>query len=211
MAAILFNSLHPHLCSNPCFLQFHPNTSLFSYTNISSSLSPNPPKNPKPNHPPNPLPLPSTANNSNVSVSIGSISPSADAVIKVPTAPWMKGPLLLQSDEVIDLSKSNAKKSFRKGKLGNSDDKELIEKESGVRGKKAMNKIVESIEKLQKTKNSNVPQKKSTEFQFGDYMERNEEKEDLRTRGKMPWEKDDRIVFRRTKKEKDDIGCGIDS
>lgn len=32
---------------------------------------------------------------------------SNSAKIKMPTAPWIKGPLLLQPDEVLDLSKTH--------------------------------------------------------------------------------------------------------
>lgn len=113
----------------------------------------------------------------------------------------MKGPLLLQPHELLDLSNpNNAQKNFNKGEVEQSDDA-FTRRESGVRGKKAMGKIVQNIEKLHKRQSSaGTTEMGSLEFEGS--LERLKEEGDLRTRGRMPWEKDERIVFRRRKKEK---------
>ena len=116
----------------------------------------------------------------------------------------MKGPLLLQPHEIIDLSKPNTNKSFNNPRVEKSD-KALTEK-VGIRGKRAVDKIVRSIEKLKKNDLSEETQMGSDEFGFGECLEELGEDgssgERVR-RERMPWEKDEeRFVFRRMKKEK---------
>ncbi|KAH9675708.1 chloroplastic group IIA intron splicing facilitator CRS1 [Citrus sinensis] len=118
----------------------------------------------------------------------------------MPTAPWMRSPIVLQPDEIIKPSKPKTKKSFKKT------DKGLTAKESGVRGKQAMKKIIENIEKLQKDQILDETQKKVMEkFEFKGCFEENvSHEEDLRGGfgGKVPWLREDRFVFRRMKKER---------
>ncbi|KAH9675706.1 chloroplastic group IIA intron splicing facilitator CRS1 [Citrus sinensis] len=127
------------------------------------------------------------------------LSPNAP-IKKMPTAPWMRSPIVLQPDEIIKPSKPKTKKSFKKT------DKGLTAKESGVRGKQAMKKIIENIEKLQKDQILDETQKKVMEkFEFKGCFEENvSHEEDLRGGfgGKVPWLREDRFVFRRMKKER---------
>lgn len=118
----------------------------------------------------------------------------------MPTAPWMRSPIVLQPDEIIKPSKLKTKKGFQKT------DKGLTAKESGVRGKQAMKKIIENIEKLQKDQILNESRKKDTDkFEFRGCFEENGRNEmDLRFGfgGKVPWLREERFVFRRMKKER---------
>lgn len=127
------------------------------------------------------------------------LSPNAP-IKKMPTAPWMRSPIVLQPDEIIKPSKPKTKKSFKKT------DKGLTAKESGVRGKQAMKKIIENIEKLQKDQILDETQKKDMEkFEFrGCFEENGSDEEDLRGGfgGKVPWLREERFVFRRMKKER---------
>jgi hypothetical protein len=118
----------------------------------------------------------------------------------MPAAPWMQGPLLLQPHEVLDLSKpNNDKKSFNSAKVEKAD-KALTEK-VGVRGTRAVNKIVRSIGRLRKGESSDETQKDSGEFGFGDCLEQLGEDKGTRNGRKMPWESNEGFIFRR-KKEK---------
>ncbi|GAB4827888.1 hypothetical protein Ancab_034772 [Ancistrocladus abbreviatus] len=123
------------------------------------------------------------------------------AGIKMPTAPWMKGPLLLQPNEVLDLSKPIKKKKIVNGEAGKSY-RLLTDKVSGGRGKKAMKLVIESIEKLKESNNSNGTQKMYGEFQDGSSLGDIERDGSVKCGRKMPWMKDERLVVRRMKKEK---------
>nr|POE58216.1 chloroplastic group iia intron splicing facilitator crs1, chloroplastic [Quercus suber] len=115
----------------------------------------------------------------------------------------MKGPLLLQPHEVLDLSKLHTKKSSNNERVEKSD-KALTEK-VGVRGKRAVGKIVRQIEKLQKNDLSEETQMGSGEFGLEVCLEGLGEdgSSGERVIEKMPWEKDvEKLVFRRMKKEK---------
>lgn len=113
----------------------------------------------------------------------------------------MKGPLLLQPNEVLDLSKARPKKVA--GSAGaEKPDRSLTEKVSGGRGAKAMKKIMQSIVKLQETHTSDETQENTEEFEFGVSLEGIGGDENSRIGGKMPWLKTEKVVFRRTKKEK---------
>ncbi|XP_059449206.1 chloroplastic group IIA intron splicing facilitator CRS1, chloroplastic isoform X2 [Corylus avellana] len=164
-----------------------------SYLIISSSLNPKPPRTPK--HTPTPT------NPTEFSVSVKQPLSQSDAAIKMPAAPWMQGPLLLQPHEVLDLSKpNNDKKNFNNAKVEKAD-KALTEK-VGVRGTRAVNKIVRSIGRLRKSESSDETQKDSGEFGFGDCLEQLGEDKGTRNGWKMPWESNEGFIFRRTKKEK---------
>ncbi|KAK9272489.1 hypothetical protein L1049_002862 [Liquidambar formosana] len=119
----------------------------------------------------------------------------------MPTAPWMKGPLLLQPNEVLDISKPSTKKSSSNGGHKKSDCA-LTDKVSGRRGKKAMQKIVESIEKLQLTHNSEDTHERIKEFEFEPPLGEVIGDGNSKIGSRMPWVREERIVFRGMKKEK---------
>lgn len=123
----------------------------------------------------------------------------------MPTAPWMKGPLLLQPNEVLHLRKSGDKNRSSTVKDQEKSDRALTGKESGVRGKKAMKKIIQNVEKLKESRDvEETEEGNREEFEFGDCLRQIEgadQKDDFG--GRMPWSReDDRVVFRRLKKEK---------
>ncbi|CAL0308274.1 unnamed protein product [Lupinus luteus] len=180
---MLFLSLHPH------------HVSLHSSIHISLSLSPNNNNNINLNHP--------------ISLPISKDSTSTVAPIKAPTPPWMKGPLLLQPHDILDFSKTHKRFNTRhvadeeKQKLS---DKALIGKE--VRGKKALKRIAQKLEKLHNTEKTQLGTEKVDNFE--EYLEKLNENDDdsssngrrRRSRERMPWERDEKIVFLRMKKEK---------
>lgn len=149
---------------------------------------------------PRPISITATTNHSDHSNTSAPIS-RADGAIKMPTAPWMKGPLLLKPNEVLDLSKARPKKVA--GSAGTEKpDRSLTEKVSGGRGRIAMKKIIQGIVKLQETQNSDEAQENSEEFAFGVSLEGIRGDENSRVGGKIPWLKTEKVVFRRMKKEK---------
>lgn len=122
----------------------------------------------------------------------------------MPTAPWMKGPLLLEPDEVLNPSQPT---NTRKPLGSHKQDGFLTEKISGRMGKKAMKKVVESIEKLQGGSiDLGGAQKNMGGFGGGFSMGRLEGGDcggGSKFGRKMPWERaEDRAVFRRVKREK---------
>ncbi|KAL6324824.1 hypothetical protein AAG906_018351 [Vitis piasezkii] len=127
-----------------------------------------------------------TTNHPDHSISSQPVS-GTDAAIKMPTAPWMKGPLLL-SPMKSWTSQSKTKKVA--GSAGaEKPDRSLTEK------------IMQSIVKLQETHTSDETQENTEEFEFGVSLEGIGEMR-IRESGKMPWLKTEKVVFRRTKKEK---------
>jgi RNA-binding protein YhbY len=109
----------------------------------------------------------------------------------------MKGPLLLRPDEILDTKKRNKPRKVEEKTF-----KALNRRESGVRGKKAMKKIVRNVEKLDEDSDSEETQMDDlSEFE---YLGRIEEKVESKDRfgGKMPWEREEeRFILRRMKKE----------
>ncbi|XP_011021270.1 PREDICTED: chloroplastic group IIA intron splicing facilitator CRS1, chloroplastic [Populus euphratica] len=92
-------------------------------------------------------------NNKELAVLTNPISQSnATTNVKVPTPPWIKGPLVLQPHELLNLTNPKNKKPIKNDKI-EKDDKALTAKESGVRGNKAMIQIVKSVERLQRDEN----------------------------------------------------------
>ncbi|CAO2817228.1 unnamed protein product [Amaranthus hypochondriacus] len=133
-------------------------------------------------------------------------SNSGKNMIKMPTAPWMKAPIFLPSDEVLDLSKPNLRKKKTSIVKSNKDYKSLTEKISGRMGKKVVKKIVQRIERLQlgnnlvdTQKNWDDTQKIMGVFRSGFLSD---DEMESKFRRKMPWEKEEKLVFRRMKKEK---------
>ena len=169
---MFFLSLHPHLSPNT-------STCSYSYTHISSSLLQN--NNNNYQHHPTSLSIPKDPNNSDSDASI--------IKVKAPTPPWMKGPLLLQPHELLDLSKPNKRLSKRHVEESERADKALIGKE--VKGKKAMKRISKKVERLRKSHNSDETQMGSSAKveNFGGYLEKSEENDDgVRSKERMPWE-----------------------
>ncbi|KAK8688805.1 hypothetical protein V6N13_087545 [Hibiscus sabdariffa] len=169
-------------------------TVLNSLIPLSSSFNPdkNPSKTQKGNH--------SFNKNSKFSVPKNHDN---DGPVKMPTAPWMKGPLLLQPDEVLNASKPTTGKSSNTN--SKTPEKALFGKERGVRGKKVMKKIVRNVEKLQGNEVLEETQiGESEEFEIGNWFEEiGSERDVKRFDRKTPWmREEEELVFRRMKKEK---------
>lgn len=126
----------------------------------------------------------------------------------MPTAPWMKGPLLLPQGEVLHLSNPTTKPKDKKKKNGTSRDPDrfLTQKVPGRMGKKAGKEIAENIEKLRKDSDSDLDQPSSGQIGSGLFSEQLVGIGDVsveRARRRLPWVSEEReMVFRRTKKEK---------
>ncbi|WCJ25346.1 CRM-domain containing factor CFM3B chloroplastic [Euphorbia peplus] len=125
---------------------------------------------------------------------------NSNPTIKIPTPPWMKGPLLLQPHELLNLtkptSKTPSKTPFEKT------DKPLTDKESGVRGKKAMISIVKHIEMLQESENSFDGLGKKEEFDIGGSLRKLGGDGGESLGKKLPWEKEEKFVYPKVKKVK---------
>ncbi|QCE12930.1 RNA-binding [Vigna unguiculata] len=155
--------------------RFSPNTDSYSHIHISSSL------------------LPSSNNSHNH-------QPPSQVPIKAPTPPWMKGPLLLQPNELVDLSKPKTKKfKLERQELS---DKDLMGKEA--RGKRVMKKIVKKVEKLRSSYNSAEALIGSPNVEsLGGVLESLKENEEVSsTKGRMPWENDSKFVYEKIKRKK---------
>lgn len=117
----------------------------------------------------------------------------------------MKGPLVLEPNQVIDFTKPK----HRKKHSDNIDQKSatlLTKKVSGGRGKQAMKKILYSIDNLEELDDT---QKNLEEIEFdlelgklGDGNGDDGGGDKRWVRRKLPWERTARVVFRRMKKEK---------
>ncbi|VVB14706.1 unnamed protein product [Arabis nemorensis] len=120
----------------------------------------------------------------------------SDTPIKVPTAPWMKAPLLLRPDEVLD-------KRIKRRNVEEKTFKALNRRESGVRGSKAMKKIVRNVEKLDENSDS-VETQMDNPGEFESLGRIAAEIEPvMRFGGKMPWDREEeKFILRRTKKER---------
>jgi len=154
--------------------RFSPNTDSYSHIHISSSL------------------LPSSNSHNH--------QPPSQVPIKAPTPPWMKGPLLLQPNELVDLSKPKTKKfKLERQELS---DKDLMGKEA--RGKRVMKKIVKKVEKLRSSHNSAEALIGSPNVEsLGGVLESLKENEEVRsTKGRMPWENDSKFVYEKIKRKK---------
>ncbi|XP_010922095.1 chloroplastic group IIA intron splicing facilitator CRS1, chloroplastic isoform X2 [Elaeis guineensis] len=131
--------------------------------------------------------------------------PLAGAV-KMPTAPWMRGPLLLPADQLLDLSNPRKKKPPGDGDDDDDHparDRSLTDKVRGGRNRQAMRGIIRSITKLREIhpmeeEENAIGEAESPEFSvplnIGD-------DEGRRQAGRSPWmgvEK--KLVFRREKK-----------
>ncbi|KAJ6369682.1 hypothetical protein OIU76_028018 [Salix suchowensis] len=148
------------MASSALFLNF-----FSSYTPITSSLNPTTKKNGNTTLNNAKITTPSFvfANNNTKELAVltNPISQSdATSNVKVPAPPWNKGPLILQPHELLNLTNPVNKKPIKNDKIG-KDDKALTAKESGVRGNKAMIRIVKCVERLQKDENLKDTQENS--------------------------------------------------
>lgn len=92
------------------------------------------------------------------------VSPISTSMLKAPTAPWMKGPLLVEPNQVLDLSKTKTKKRATFGKTEAPD--KFLRKVGAGRGKREMKKIFRGIEKLQHRRNSGEVQRGPEKVKF---------------------------------------------
>ncbi|XP_038684037.1 chloroplastic group IIA intron splicing facilitator CRS1, chloroplastic [Tripterygium wilfordii] len=167
-----------------------------SYSTILSSLGSSKNSPISDNAKPATLITSSTSNGTEITASPEPIAPS-NALIKMPTAPWMKGSLLLRTDQVLDFSKPKTKKRSDTEKS----DRTLNAKEVG--GKKAVKKIVGSIENLHQNQSSEDTQMGFNGLKIGDCFGKLEEGYgDSRLDKRLPWVRDGRLVIRRMKKDK---------
>ncbi|XP_062107403.1 chloroplastic group IIA intron splicing facilitator CRS1, chloroplastic [Humulus lupulus] len=208
MPAILFFYPSPSSSSllNSPYLSYNSSSTPYSHSCllISSSFNPKPHHNSKhTNYASHSTSLNSTQPNSNSTsdsqLPLEPISRSdAASSIKMPTAPWMHGSLLVEPHEVVNLSKpSNGKRAKAEKSRG-----ELTDKLVGRRGKNAIKKISRKIQKLGEKVDIEETQRGSEELGIGDYLTRLDEAGDSKMRGKVPWERDESFVFRRMKKDK---------
>lgn len=130
-------------------------------------------------------------------------------LVRMPTAPWMRGPLLVPPREVLDLSRPRSRNRGSGDRKPEKSDRALLDRASGVRGNKAVRKIVQSIEKLAGRSEAGGGGDESGEVEFGLCLEplKAEERKEGGARsgfgGKMPWVREgEKAVFGRAKAEK---------
>ncbi|CAN8236241.1 unnamed protein product [Cochlearia groenlandica] len=151
----------------------------------------------------NPNQTPSNAAKTNKSDKFNENPSLSDAAIKVHTAPWMKGPLLLRPDEILDTSNRRNEKTITKqiAKEEEKTFKALNRRESGVRGSKAMKRIVRNVEKLEYEEET--IDSEETQIDYPNEFKPLERFEEKRFGGRMPWEREEeRFILRRKKKKK---------
>lgn len=121
----------------------------------------------------------------------------------MPTAPWMKGPLLLEPNQILDLSKSRKSRKVNNDQEKNPNSS-LTDRVSGGRNKKTMKRVFQGIGKLQESPNlecvesQKSPEKLKLDLLMGEFQE----DERLGLARRMPWESEEKMVFRRMKKVK---------
>ncbi|KAJ6735014.1 CHLOROPLASTIC GROUP IIA INTRON SPLICING FACILITATOR CRS1 CHLOROPLASTIC [Salix purpurea] len=205
------------MASSALFLNF-----FSSYTPITSSLNPTTKKNGNTTLNNAKITTPSFvfANNNTKELAVlTNPIPQSDATsnVKVPAPPWNKGPLILQPHELLNLTNPVNQKPIKNDKIG-KDDKALTAKESGVRGNKAMIRIVKSVERLQKDENLKDTQENSERgenqklkeapescggFEIGEGLKQLNGDRVLGFREKkLPWVREERVGNWRLKKEK---------
>ncbi|CAH1437311.1 unnamed protein product [Lactuca virosa] len=122
------------------------------------------------------------------------------------TAPWMKGPLVLEPNQVIDYSKPKTRKKSSDNKNEKAE-KLLTHKVRGGRGKHAMKKILYSIDILEEENQELEDTQKNLapidfDLSLGKLDEDSDGGDKRLFRRKLPWERVERMVFRRTKRVK---------
>ncbi|KAL8161156.1 hypothetical protein V2J09_012645 [Rumex salicifolius] len=124
--------------------------------------------------------------------------------IKMPTAPWMKGPLLLTPGEVLHLSNPTTKPP--KKNSSRDPDRFLTQKVPGRMGKKAAKEISNNIEKLHRDSDSEQDQPIPGKIGSGLFIKQVAGDWDTsmeRARRRLPWVSEDKeMVFLRSKTEK---------
>nr|GMD51977.1 chloroplastic group IIA intron splicing facilitator CRS1, chloroplastic isoform X1 [Ipomoea batatas] len=140
----------------------------------------------------------------------------SNSAIKAPTAPWMKGPLLVEPNQVLRFSKPRRRRKDSTFIENETPDKALTSKVSGGRGKKAMNKIFHRIEKLQETvdlEEESWETEEKEKFKFTPGALWGDKDSDLEEIGeglkfgkgirRMPWQREEEgIVIKRINTEK---------
>ncbi|KAD7479281.1 hypothetical protein E3N88_02417 [Mikania micrantha] len=136
-------------------------------------------------------------------------NPTTNSATK--SAPWMNTPLVLEPNQVVDFSKPKNRKKSPDNNHQN-DGKTFIQKVSGGRGKHAMKKILHSIDNLEQESQDlqdtqkNMKQHIEFNLSFDTLGEDDDDDDDGRNkkwvRRKLPWEREERMVFRRMKREK---------
>ncbi|XP_072990605.1 chloroplastic group IIA intron splicing facilitator CRS1, chloroplastic isoform X1 [Typha latifolia] len=131
----------------------------------------------------------------------------SSGAVKMPTPPWMRGPLLLPPDQVLDLSDPKKKSTLDDAAADDEWDSSLTAKVRGGRGRRAMLGIIRTVKSLQETnplepehcyEKDGINDHEVFEFMSeveldGDGMQR-----------KAPWVAAERkMVFRREKKERE--------
>ncbi|CAM8909172.1 unnamed protein product [Rhodiola kirilowii] len=101
--------------------------------------------------------------------------PSSNALLKMPNAPWMKGPILLQPDDVLDTNKRSPR-----GRNQKDFDCVFTGKIGGRRGERT-----DSEEKEEEEDDYKAVE----EFEFGGILEKLKRTVDVKNEGKMPWDK----------------------
>ncbi|KAK9106216.1 hypothetical protein Scep_023060 [Stephania cephalantha] len=114
----------------------------------------------------------------------------------------MQGPLILPCSEVLDLSRGRPKKGKSRGEDSERRNASLTEKVSGGRGRQAMRRIVESITKLQESRDFEETREELGEFELRVPLELIGEDENSKCEVRMPWMSQEKVVFRRMKKER---------
>ncbi|KAL3630349.1 hypothetical protein CASFOL_023333 [Castilleja foliolosa] len=157
------------------------------------------------------------------------LNPHSGSPIKAPTAPWMNKPLLVKPNEIVKFRKTNNRED-NLIQFGNEEHPNagLTWKVRGARGKVAMKKIFKGIEKLQVIENSDETEQifENPKFKFGpgdlwgngdcesvaeidgSSLESTEFDipfaevvKEVKLR-KLPWERNEKIVIGRVKREK---------
>ncbi|MED6217368.1 hypothetical protein PIB30_016992 [Stylosanthes scabra] len=180
---MFFLSLHPHLPLNSSTHSYS-----YTYACISSSIH-NSNHNQNQHHHPSSIPIPKDPNNNS-----HSDASSITIKVKAPTPPWMKGPLLLQPHDILDLSKPKNKRLTKRHVDKEEEESERADKAlhgKEVRGKKVMKRIARSVERLRRIGNSAETQLSSSPKveSFGGYLEKLEENVMVRSKERMPWER----------------------
>ncbi|XP_047311734.1 chloroplastic group IIA intron splicing facilitator CRS1, chloroplastic [Impatiens glandulifera] len=141
------------------------------------------------------------SSNSDSSFSHVHLSQTDDGLCpKAPTtAPWMRVPTVANTAEVLDLSETEMEKGERYSELDGKVDKSLTEKVGGGRGRKAMKKIYEGMTKLREFNGSEEKREYPEKFESELLIDQNPW--EMKT-NKMPWDKEEKLVFRRMKKER---------
>ncbi|KAJ8761781.1 hypothetical protein K2173_004592 [Erythroxylum novogranatense] len=118
-----------------------------------------------------------------------------------PNAPWMKRPILLQPHELLNPLKPRNTSPLKNANQEKAD-KALLRKESGLRGKKAIAKIVKRIGKLEPKQVLVDTQESCGEVHVGESLNGIGGDNDVVVGRNFPWVRKDKAVYWRMKKER---------